>query len=236
MRRHPGMRSILGLMAGLLLMAAPAAAQSLTPATAGAQYRYWAFTNDNDLRDVLAYYATRSWHVQLEYWDFVYGDDEFRPEIGIHLRDRRNSVYTFQWRHEGHKERVSFMTDQIVSDHFVARAEVSPIIFDDHTEVVLGAGLDYYWGSWNFASIGVVRDPRDNAFWIFPMRVRLANEANDWVQATYAPATEKTNGWALDFKYKWFRGGIERNSRYDFTDADNFITTVGVEFAIPPAR
>jgi hypothetical protein len=225
------------MLAGWLLMSvAPAGAQSLTPAIVGGQFRYWDFTDGNDMRDYLAYYATRSWHFQFEYWDFDRGDDQVRPEIGIHLRDRRQSVYNLMYRHEGKHERFGFGTDQIIGGGWVARAEISPLVFDDHTEVVLSAGADYYFGSWNFASATIIRDPRDDAFWTFPIRLRLANEANDWVQATYAPATEKTNGWAFDFKYKWFRGGVERNSRYDFTDVDNFITTVGVEFAIPPPR
>src|SRR6267143_7139556 len=92
-------RLALLLLAGITL-AAPASAA--TPATVGAQYRYWSFSNRNDLRDVLAYWVPGPFHVQLEYWDFVDPDtpDQFRPEVGIHLRDRRRSVYTLQWRHE----------------------------------------------------------------------------------------------------------------------------------------
>jgi len=69
-----------------------------------------------------------------------------------------------------------------------------------------------------------------------PMRVRLANERNDWIQATLAPASERSLGWALDGKRGWAIAGIERNSRYDFTDEDNLIFTVGVEFVVPRPR
>ena len=98
---------------------------------------------------------------------------------------------------------------------------------------MVSAGADYYWKSWNFASVDIVRDPRLDGLWIVPMRVRLANEANDWVQLTFAPASESTNGWAIDAKKRWVRVGLERNNRYDFTTKDNWIVTVGFEVDVP---
>jgi len=65
-----------------------------------------------------------------------------------------------------------------------------------------------------------------------PLRVRLANEQDDWVQATFAPASGRTVGWALDLKRRWVRLGVERNNRYDFTDLDNTIYTVGFEIPL----
>jgi len=224
------MRRTLGVMVALLL--APAMAWAAPSGYIGGQYRYWAFSDHNDLRDVLAYWVPGPLHVQVEVWDFVNpeSEDQFRPEVGIHLRDKRRSVYTFQWRSEGHQERFWFMTDQVVGAHWVARAEISPIL-SDSTEWVVAGGADYYWGSWNFASATAIRDPRgeQGQLWVFPMRVRLANERNDWVQATLAPATQRTIGWALDLKKSWVRLGIEQNNRYDFTNIDNVIYTVGFE-------
>lgn len=218
----------------IVVLAALSAAPALAtpPAYVGAQARYWAFTDGNDLRDVLAYWVPGPFHVQLEYWDVVRGQDQFRPEIGLHLRDARRSVYTLQWRHEHLQERFWAGTDQVLSDHWVGRAEVSPIVGRDRTQVVWSAGGDYYWGSWNFAQGTLIRDPRAGGLWVVPLRVRLANEADDWVQATFAPASRRTVGWAFDVKKGWLRLGIERNSRYDFTTRDNLITTVGIEFPL----
>jgi hypothetical protein len=175
-------------------------------------------------------------HVQLEYWDFVdrQTDDQFRPEIGVHLRDRRRSVYTLQWRHERHQERYWAMTDQVVADHWVARAEVSPIVASDSTVWVWAVGADYYWGSYHFAQATLIHDPRggDEELWVVPLRVRLANERNDWVQATLAPASRRTLGWAVDAKLRWLRAGVERNNRYDFTRLDNTIFTLGLELPL----
>uniref|UniRef100_A0A832MIV4 DUF3108 domain-containing protein n=1 Tax=Eiseniibacteriota bacterium TaxID=2212470 RepID=A0A832MIV4_UNCEI len=216
----------------LLLAAAPAVAAR---PYAGAQFRYWSFSHHNDLRDVLAYWVPGPFHVQLEYWDFVRGEDQFRPEVGLHLRDRRRSTYTVQWRHERFAERFWFETEQVLSERWVGRAGVSPIVTEDSTDVVLYAGADVYWGSYSFASANVIRDPRGDDLWVVPLRVRLANEANDWLQLTLAPASERTLGWAADAKIRWLRLGVERNSRYDFTSLDNVVVTAGVEVPLAPA-
>ncbi|HKQ56446.1 MAG TPA: hypothetical protein VJY35_01145 [Candidatus Eisenbacteria bacterium] len=223
------------LVVAALLLGAAGPAPADMKGRLGAQYRYGFFSDHNDLRDGLVYWAARQYHVQLEYWDFVNPgtDDQFRPELGLHLRDRRKSSYTVQWRHERKQERLWFGTDQVLSDHWVGRVEVSPIIATDTTLWVYSTGADYYWRSWNFASVTVIRDPRQDGLWIVPMRLRIANEANDWVQATFAPASEQSVGWALDVKKRWVRLGVERNNRYDFTNVDNTFVTVGVEFDLP---
>lgn len=225
-------RLALLLLIGVTL-AVPASAR--TPASVGAQYRYWSFSNHNDLRDVLAYWMPGPFHVQLEYWDFVdpATTDQFRPELGLHLRDRRRSVYTAQWRHEHRQERFWLGTDQVLSDHLVGRVEVSPIVGTDTTLWVTSLGGDYYWRSWNFLSATVIRDPRFDGLWVVPVRVRLASEANDWIQVTVAPASRRSVGWAIDGKKRWLRLGVERNDRYDFTRLDNTIYTIGFELNLP---
>ena len=126
---------------------------------AGAQFRYGAFSNNNDLRDVLAYWVPGPFHVQLEVWDFVRGNDQFRPEIGLHLRDARRSVYTLQWRHERDAERYWLGTDQVLSRHLVGRVEASPIVaHQSRTDWVYAGGLDYYWADYDFADV-------DNVIW-----------------------------------------------------------------------
>jgi hypothetical protein len=203
------------------------------PPYAGAQFRYWDFTDGNHLRDWIVYAVRLPVHVQLEYWDFIYGQDQFRPEIGLHLPDKRGSYYHFEWRHERDKDRFTVGTEQKLTDHIVGRFSLSPIVHEHGTtETVVTVGADIYWGSYNFASVSVIKDPRGGELWSMPFRVRLANERNDWFQVTAVPTTERSFGWALDGKYRWVRAGLERNSRYDFTDVDNFITTIGIEVPI----
>lgn len=212
-----------------LALAAPASATP--PRYAGAQVRYWAFDDHNDLRDVLAYWVPGLFHVQLEYWDFTSRDtdDQFRPEVGLHLRDARKSVYTLQWRHERRQERFWLGTDQVLSPHLVGRAEISPIVARRSTEWVWDVGGDWYWGSYNFFAATVIHDPREDGLWVVPLRLRLANEQDDWLQLTLAPASLRTLGWAVDVKRSWLRLGVERNSRFDFTSRDNTIYTAGFE-------
>jgi hypothetical protein len=219
------------LLAAGLMAAIPAAA---SPVTVGGQYRYWSFSDANDLRDALAYWAHGPVHVQLEVWDFVdpVTPDQLRPEVGLHLRDRRRSVYTLQWRHERGLERYWLGTDQVLSRHVVGRAELSPIIDRYATLWVGSLGADYYWGSWNFLAATVIRDPRSAGLWVVPVRARLANAANDWVQVTVAPASQRSLGWAVDVKRHWIRLGVERNDRYDFTRLDNTIVTAGFELRL----
>ena len=225
------------VLAGLaLVLASGVAAGPAAAGSVGAQFRYWSFRDHNDNRDALVYYAPGPFHVQLEVWDFVHGKDQFRPEVGVHLRDRRRSSYTVQWRHENAGERLTFGTEQVLSDHWVGKASVSPIVGTDSTQFVYEAGADYYWHSYSFASANVIRDPRGDDLWVVPLRVRLANERNDWLQLLVAPASRRTLGWAADVKLRWVRFGVERNSRFDFSARDNLIVTAGVELAVPGVR
>ena len=217
------------VVGGVISGARPAVAAG----NVGAQFRYWAFRDGNDNRDALLYYAPGPFHVQLEVWDYVRGRDQFRPEIGVHLRDQRRSSYTVQWRHEDRIERLTLGTEQVLSDHWVGKAYVSPLVGSDSIAYVYSAGLDYYWRSYSFASVDVIRDPRGDDLWVVPLRLRLASERNDWLQLVVAPASKRTLGWAADIKLRWLRLGVERNSRFDFSTRDNVIYTAGVEFALP---
>lgn len=221
------MRRLVMLIAGLLL-ASPAAAQTRV----GGQVRYWDFSNGNRMLDPIVYVNHGPVHVQLEVWDFERGEDQFRPEVGLTLRDARRSAYTVQWRHELNAERFWFMTEQTVGSRFVVRGAISPIVGDDETLTVWEVGGDLYFDSYSFAGATAIRDPRGDDRWVFPMRVRLASEQNDWAQVTLAPASERTLGWALDGKWKWLRAGVERNNRFDFTDLDNTIFTLGFEHTL----
>jgi hypothetical protein len=216
-----------------LALATVSGAHAATTGLLGGQFRYWAFDNGNDNRNPIVYWVTRSYHVQLEVWDFEQGEDQFRPEFGIHLRDPRRSVYSAQWRHEKGLERFTLSTEQILTGHFVGKVAMSTLVAADSTDIQWSGGLDYYWGSWSFASAEVIRDPRGDGLWVFPMRARFADEDNDWVQFTLSPASERTIGWSVDMKYRLLRFGIEQNSRYDFTTRDNIVFSVGAEVRLP---
>lgn len=223
----------LAFVAALALAVTFVAPASAAPAARfGAQFRYWSFDDGNDNRNPIVYWVQNPFHVQLEVWDYVRGTDQFRPEVGLHLRDKRRSSYDVQWRHELDDERFTLGTGQVLSDRLVGRAAVSALIHRDSTDFVYDGGLDVYWASYSFAGVDVIRDPRGDDLWVVPVRIRLANEANDWVQFTVAPASHRTIGWAADVKKRWLRFGVEQNNRFDFSTRDNIIFTAGVEFEL----
>lgn len=224
------------LLAALFVLAAVPAAHAATSGRLGAMFRYWAFDDGNDNRNPIVYWVARHYHAQLEVWDYEEGEDQFRPEFGVHLFDKRRSAYSAQWRHEKGLERYTLSTEQVLSSHLVGKVAVSSLVAADSTDYMWQAGFDYYWASWSFASAEVIRDPRGSELWVFPMRVRIADEDNDWVQFMVAPASERTLGWAVDMKYRWLRFGIEQNSRYDFTTRDNIVFTVGAEMFLPKPK
>jgi len=232
-RRGSARAAGVALALAMALLAIAAAPASAAPGRLGAQFRYWSFDDGNDNRNPLIYWVPGPIHVQFEVWDFERGRDQFRPEMGFHLRDARRSSYRAEWRHENRLERLTLGTDQVLSGHLVGKVSAAALVAIDHTDYTASAGFDWYWQSWNFAGVDVIRDPRGDDLWVVPMRLRLATEANDWVQVTVAPASRRTLGWAADVKLRWVRLGIEQNSRYDFTTRDNVIFTVGVEFALP---
>jgi hypothetical protein len=221
------------LVLGLALLAFAFAAAPATAGTVGGQFRYWSFSDQNDNRNPLLYYAPGPFHVQLEVWDFEHGEDQFRPELGVHLRDARRSSYTAQWRHENRVERLTLGSEQVLAAHWVGKASLTSLLEADSIVYVWSAGADYYWHSYSFASADVIRDPRGDDLWVVPLRVRLANERNDWLQFTLAPASKRTLGWAADTRLHGLRLGVERNSRFDFSTRDNLIFTLGVELALP---
>ncbi len=197
----------------------------------GAQYRYWSFEDGNDLRDPIVYASAGAFDARVERWLPLRGEDQTRLEAGVTVKDARRSAYLARWRHEPSQERYWFGTEQVVGRRTVARATCGPLVPHDGGEVtfVWEVGADAYWGDYSFAGATAVRDPREGGLWSWPLRVRLANERNDWIQCTAVPADQRSFGWAVDGKWRALRAGIERNSRFDFTARDNFIFTIGFE-------
>lgn len=222
-------RRLLFIVLALALGAGPACAADVV----GVQFREWSFSDGNDMHDAIVYANVRWLHLQLERWDFERGQDQVRPEVGVVFKDHRRSAYTAQWRGERLADRYWIGTEQVVGEHWVLRGEVSPIVRRDaSTLTVWDVGADVYWASYSLAGVTVIRDPRGDDLWVVPVRARFASESNDWVQVTVAPASRRTVGWALDGKWHWIRAGVERNSRFDFTNVDNTIWTLGLEWPI----
>ena len=156
--------------------------------------RVWTFSNDRRMYDQILYWAPGWCHVQLEQWNFEHGEDQFRPEVGLHLRDARRSTYTLQWRHERDDERAWAGSEQVIGKRWVGRGEVSPLFFRDSTTVVWDVGADVYYGSYGFAGVTLLHDPREGGLWVVPVRARLATERNDWLQLSRRRAAARSAG------------------------------------------
>lgn len=209
----------------------PASVAVADERTLGAQFRYWSFADGNDLRDPIVYLKSGPFDAQVERWLPLHGEDQTRIEAGAFVKDARRSAYSVRWRHEPEQERLWLGTEQVVASRWVWRASSGPLLphHGGDASLVWESGLDYYWGSYSLAGATVVRDPREGGLWSWPMRVRLANGRNDWVQVTSVPADRRTIGWAIEARWRALRAGIERNSRFDFTSRDNVIFTLGAE-------
>lgn len=232
--RRRARRAVSLAAAGMLALAAAATARAAP--VVGAQGRLWSFTNGLELRDAIVYAEPGPLHLQFEVWDRSDGIVQYRPEAGVHVRDARRSSYALTWRHEAADERVTIGTEQVAGRGFVVRGDVAPLLARGGTSWTWNVGADRYWGSYDFAGATLVRDPRSGGLWAAIARVRFATERDDWVQFTVAPASRRTIGGAVDVKWRVLRAGIERNSRFDFTDLDNVIGTLGVEFPLGRGR
>ena len=226
---------------GLVLVIAavapqPAAAQTNAPRV-GAQFRFWDFDGPNDNRDYIFYVVPGQWHAQVELWDYRLGKDQVRPELGGYLKDKRGSSYSALVRLEG-DQRVNFETEtgQVLAGGFVARGLVR-VIDDFHgpTSVLWGGGLDRYYGDYSFASASAYRDPRFGGRWTWTLMNRLASE-HAYLQVGLTPAEARPPGYFAMAKYHWLVAGYEKNSRYDFSNLDNRIYTLGLELPLPSAR
>jgi len=93
----------------------------------------------------------------------------------------------------------------------------------------IGAGVDYYWGDYNFLSMRAINDPRDSGRWSFITSHRFQRDPSFYVQPGVILRTDGSTGWFLQGKIRWFRWGAGRYDRFDFTEVDRTIYSAGVE-------
>jgi len=204
--------------------------------TASGMIRHWAFGDGHDIDETALVLVGRPLHGEFEYRRMRDGADQVRGGCGAHARDGRGSTYTLAWRDEHVYRSLRVGTEQVVRGPWVARADVSPIFADGEPQWSAGIGLDRYTGSYGLVSVSVTRDPRERGLWVMPMRWRLADERNDWVQLGFTPSFEGASGWSAVAKWRWLKTAVEANHRYDFTAVDNVIYTAGVDVPLQPPR
>jgi len=189
-------------------------------------------SNDQTFEDFWGFMTYKQTHYQVWYGEFTKG-----AEAGGYVRDRRRSTYAGMYRYRQDFDHVvQFDTEQILTHGFVATGTLRGIHVipdnapDDQNMLQVGAGLDYYWGDYNFLSFRAVNDPRESGRWSFINSVRFQRHPAIWIQPGIILRTDNSTGWFLQAKYKYLLVGAGSYDRFDFTDVDRTIYSAGVEW------
>jgi hypothetical protein len=197
------------------------------------QWDHLVDSNDRTFEDFWGFATYKQTHYQAWYGEFTKG-----AEVGGFLQDHRRSTYAGLYRYRKDFDHVvEFDTEQLLKKGFVLAGMLRGIHVipdnapDDQNMLQFGAGLDYYWGDYNFLSVRAVNDPRESGRWSFITSHRFQRDPAIYVQPGIILRTDGSTGWFLQGKYRWFRWGAGRYDRFDFTDVDRTIYSVGVELS-----
>ena len=141
-------------------------------------------SNDRTFEDDSAFVSYKQTHFQLWQGQFTKGG-----EIGGFLRDHRKSTYSGLYRYrEGLDHVVQFDTEQVLKKGFVLAGMLRGIhvipanTSGDRNMLQVAAGMDYYWGDYNFLSFRAVDDPRESGRWSFITSHRFQRDPASYVQ------------------------------------------------------
>jgi len=223
-----------GPPAGGKAAAAPARRDAAPPAPAGRVILQWDHlvdTNDRTFEDFWGFATYKQTHYQAWYGEFTKG-----AEVGGYLKDHRRSTYAGLYRYRKDFDHVvQFDTEQVLKKGFVLAGMLRGIHVipanapGDRNMLQVAAGMDYYWGDYNFLSFRAVDDPRESGRWSFITSHRFQRDPASYVQPGLILRTDGSTGWFLQGKYRWLLLGAGRYDRFDFTDVSRTIYSAGVE-------
>jgi len=206
------------------------------------QWDHLVDSNDKTWEDFWAFVAYKQAHFQLWSGEFTDG-----AEIGGYLKDHRRSAYAGLYRFRDDFDHVlQFDTEQVLKKGWVLAAMLRGIRIIDfdakeqaaalsgedigaRNELQFGTGFDWYHLDFNFMSLRAISDPREGGRWSFILSERLHHGADIYVQPGLIMRTDNSTGWFLQGKVKYFRWGVGKYDRFDFTDVDRTIYSAGVE-------
>jgi hypothetical protein len=188
-------------------------------------------SNDREFEDFSAFVSWRQAHVQVWSGEFTDG-----AEIGGYLKDRRRSTYGGLYRfRDGFDHVVQIGTEQVLRHGFVAAASLRAIRVipdpapEDRYQAQLGAGFDWYHGDYDFLSFRAVSDPREGGRWTFITSHRFHRGEPIYVQPGFIIRTDRSTGWFVQGKIRRFRWMVGDFARFDFTEVDRTVYSVGYE-------
>jgi len=234
--RTPAVRAAAALLAAALVAGAPASAQPPRPEDGGRKailtWEHLKDSNDQEFEDFSAFVSWKQAYVQVWSGEFTDG-----AEIGGYVKDRRRSTYGAMYRfRDGFDHVVQVGTEQVLRKGFVAAASLRGIrVIPDpspeaRNQVQAGAGFDWYHGDYDFLSFRAVSDPREGGRWTFITSHRFHRGEPVYVQPGFIIRTDRSTGWFLQGKIRRFRWMVGDFARFDFTEVDRTVVSVGYEF------
>ena len=200
--------------------------------TAIVQWDHIIDSNDQTFEDFWGFLSYKQSHYQLWYGDFTKG-----AEIGGYLRDHRRSTYSAFYRYRKDFDHVlEIDTERILKKGFVAAVLLRGIHVipdnapDDQNMLQYGAGIDYYWGDYDFASFRVINDPRESGRWSLVGSTRLYRGPSIYVQPGLVKHTDGSTGWFVQGKFKMLRLSAGKYNQFDWTSVDRTIYSAGLEW------
>jgi hypothetical protein len=214
--------------------AAPQARKRPPAGKRGKAILTWEHLKDSDGRefeDFSAFVSYRQAYVQVWSGEFTDG-----AEIGGYVRDRRRSTYGGLYRfRDGFDHVLQFNTEQVLRNGFVAAGSLRAIriipdnVPGDRDQLQVGAGFDRYHGDYDFLSFRGVSDPREGGRWTFITSHRFHRGEEVYVQPGFIIRTDRSTGWFLQGKVRRFRWMVGDFARFDFTEVDRTVYSIGYE-------
>jgi len=78
--------------------------------------------------------------------------------------------------------------------------------------------------------VRAINDPREGGRWSFIASNRFHHGESIYVQPGVIFHTDSSPGWFLQGKIHWLRWGFGEYDRFDFTEVDRKVFSLGVEF------
>jgi hypothetical protein len=188
-------------------------------------------SNDREYEDFWAFVSYKQAHFQVWSGEFT---DGF--QVGGYLVDSRRSTYGAYYRFRDDIDHIlQFDVEQVLTNGFVYAAMLRGIRVipddtgEDRNQVQFGTGFDWYWGDYNFLTFRAISDPREGGRWSFITAHRFQKNEDLYVQPAFIIRTDRSTGWFLRGKYKYFVWMVGDFDRFDFTDVDRTVVSVGVE-------
>jgi len=156
-------------------------------------------------------------------------------EGGGYVKDTRKSAYSGYGRFRDVDRTYQIETDQVLKYGLVGKLEfryiylLSPETPTDPSNLyVYGAGLDKYYGDYNYLSVEYLNDPRNASRFSVIISNTFADEKSS-LRLGVVPRSDGTVGYFGFAKYHWILLGYAFTREIDFSTLDRRVFTFGLQ-------